>query len=128
MKRTILCLLMVLLLAIFLASCDDTSEDIVDTPSPESSLMCEHDWVAATCTAPKTCKKEGCGATEGTALGHDMVTDAAVTPTCTEDGLTEGSHCSRCDVATTAQTVVPALGHDIVTDKAVAASCTTLAL
>ena len=30
-----------------------------------------HDWAAATCTAPKTCKRDGCGATEGAALGHD---------------------------------------------------------
>ena len=29
---------------------------------------CEHDWVDATCSAPKTCTK--CGETEGEALGH----------------------------------------------------------
>jgi hypothetical protein len=40
-----------------------------------------------------------------------MVTDEAVAPTCTETGLTEGSHCSRCDYVV-AQEVVPALGHD----------------
>ena len=57
------------------------------------------------------------------ALGHDMVTDAAVAPTCMKTGLTEGSHCSRCDEATTAQKVVPALGHDMVTDAAVAPTC-----
>ena len=62
------------------------------------------------------------------ALGHDMVTDAAVAPTCTETGLTAGSHCSRCDEATTAQTVVPALGHDMVTDAAVAPTCTETGL
>ena len=45
------------------------------------------------------------------ALGHDIVVDNAVTPTCTGTGLTEGSHCSRCDDATTEQEVVPALGH-----------------
>lgn len=45
------------------------------------------------------------------ALGHDIVVDNAVTPTCTGTGLTEGSHCSRCDDATTEQKVVPALGH-----------------
>jgi len=67
-----------------------------------------HDWADATCTAPKTCSV--CGATEGEALGHDMVTDAAVAPTCTETGLTEGSHCSRCDHKV-AQESVPATGH-----------------
>ena len=45
-------------------------------------------------------------------LGHDMVTDAAVTPTCVETGLTEGSHCSRCDYKI-AQKVVDALGHNM---------------
>ena len=44
------------------------------------------------------------------ALGHDMVVDAAVAATCTESGLTEGSHCTRCDHKV-AQDVVPALGH-----------------
>jgi len=46
--------------------------------------------------------------------GHDIVVDKAVAPTCTETGLTEGSHCSRCDDATVAQEVVKALGHDYV--------------
>ncbi len=57
-----------------------------------------------------------------------MVTDAAVDPTCTATGLTEGSHCSRCEDATTAQTVVAALGHDWVTDEAVAPTCTETGL
>ncbi len=29
-----------------------------------------HDWADATCTAPKTCKRTGCTATVGQALGH----------------------------------------------------------
>ncbi len=33
-----------------------------------------HTFSDATCTAPKTCE---CGATEGEALGHTVVTDAA---------------------------------------------------
>ena len=57
------------------------------------------------------------------ALGHDMVTDAAVAPTCTKTGLTEGSHCSRCGETITEQKVVPALGHEMVTDAAVAPTC-----
>ena len=46
-----------------------------------------------------------------TPIAHDMVTDAAKAPTCTETGLTEGAHCSRCDTATTAQQTVAATGH-----------------
>ncbi len=45
------------------------------------------------------------------ALGHTEVTDAAVAPTCTETGLTEGSHCSVCDAVLVAQETVDALGH-----------------
>ena len=55
-----------------------------------------HDWADATCTAPKTCKIEGCGATEGEALGHDW----------TEATCTAPKTCSRCDV-----TEGEALGH-----------------
>ena len=55
---------------------------------------------------------------------HTPVTDPAVAPTCTETGLTEGSHCSVCGKTLTAQQVVPAKGHTPVTDKAVAATCT----
>ena len=46
------------------------------------------------------------------ATGHTPVTDAAVAPTCTETGLTEGSHCSVCGKVLTAQETVAALGHD----------------
>lgn len=71
---------------------------------------------------PPTCTEQGytlrscpCGSVVKQnyvpALGHDMVTDAAVAPTCTKTGLTEGSHCSRCDDQTTAQEVIPARGH-----------------
>ena len=45
------------------------------------------------------------------ALGHDMIIDEAIAPDCINTGLTEGSHCSRCDDATTEQEIVPELGH-----------------
>ena len=44
-------------------------------------------------------------------IGHDMVSDAYVAPTCTEPGLTEGSHCSRCEHKVAQETIDP-LGHD----------------
>ena len=46
------------------------------------------------------------------ALGHNVVTDARVAPTCTNDGLTEGSHCTRCGTVLKAQAEISALGHD----------------
>ena len=43
--------------------------------------------------------------------GHNVLTDAAVAPTCTADGKTEGSHCGICGKVFTAQETIPALGH-----------------
>ncbi|MBQ7849752.1 MAG: hypothetical protein IJ343_08545, partial [Clostridia bacterium] len=62
------------------------------------------------------------------AKGHSPVTDAAVAPTCTETGLTQGSHCSVCSATLTAQQSVPAKGHSPVTDAAVAPTCTKTGL
>ena len=63
----------------------------------------------------KICKK--CGKiTEKTdidAAGHTPVTDPAVAPTETSDGLTEGSHCGVCGVVLQAQEVIPMLDPTI---------------
>lgn len=63
----------------------------------------------------KICKK--CGKiTEKAdidATGHTPVTDPAVAPTETTDGLTEGSHCGVCGVVLQAQEVIPMLDPTI---------------
>ena len=57
------------------------------------------------------------------ALGHTVVVDPAVAPDCTHTGLTEGSHCSVCNIVLKAQETVPATGHSY--DKVVTApTCT----
>ena len=81
-----------------------------------------HAWGEYVETTPATCTTDGIETSTCTrcyetqtrsvdALGHDPVTDAAVSATCTTAGKTEGSHCSRCDAVLTAQQTVPALGH-----------------
>ena len=54
---------------------------------------------------------------------HTVVTDPAVPATCTEDGLTKGSHCATCEEILVAQKKVPATGHKAVEDVAVNATC-----
>jgi hypothetical protein len=95
------------------------------------SLGHTHNYSSEVTTAP-TCVAEGvktftcrCGDTYTEAvasLGHDMVVDKAVAPTCTTTGLTEGSHCSRCDHVV-AQEEVPALGHEFDTYKSLCSVC-----
>lgn len=54
---------------------------------------------------------------------HTPVIDPAVEATCTEPGLTEGSHCSGCGGAIFSQKLVAPKGHTVVIDKAVSATC-----
>lgn len=84
----------------------------------------EHDYaVGFTEDKPATCTENGsksrhcsrCDAktdvTEIPATGYKPVTDAAVAPTCTQTGLTEGKHCSVCNTVLTPQTTVEKLPH-----------------
>ena len=68
-----------------------------------------HKGSGATCTEDAVC--EVCGVTYEEATGHTEEVLAAVAPTCTEDGLTEGKKCSACGEVLVAQETVPATGH-----------------
>ena len=106
-----------------------------------------HDFAAATCTAPKTCKRDGCTATEGTALGHDFAAATCTAPkTCKRDGCTatEGTalghdfengtyvyddtkhwkKCAKCDAEDTDHKT----NHNVVTDEAKPATTTETGL
>ena len=57
---------------------------------PLASCGCDHEWYAATCTAPKTCSL--CDATEGEALPHTWQDATCTTPkTCSVCKTTEGA-------------------------------------
>lgn len=93
---------------------------------------------------PATCVTEGTAATQqckrcdyivpAQSLSIDpnnhanIVKDVAVAPTCTETGLTEGSHCGDCNKILIAQEVVSSTNHTEVIDPAVAATCTETGL
>ncbi len=59
-----------------------------------SGCACKHDWVAATCIAPKTCSK--CGEYEGEERGHNWSDATCEAPkTCRRCGATEGNNGSH---------------------------------
>lgn len=62
----------------------------------------------------RVCTRSGCEAFETEvidATGHTEATDRAVEETCTQSGLSEGSHCEVCNEILTKQTEIAALGH-----------------
>ena len=72
MKKNVLFCVLVMILILLLAGCG-----------------CSHEWLAATCTAPKTCNL--CDKTEGEALGHTWQEVTCTTPkTCSVCQITEG--------------------------------------
>uniref|UniRef100_UPI004056336C hypothetical protein n=1 Tax=Alistipes sp. TaxID=1872444 RepID=UPI004056336C len=128
MKKLTLILLSILMI-FSLAACGSrceqhTYDSVCDT---ECNVCGErrgvmHRFSPADCFDPSIC--DFCGATQGEPLGHTTVTDAAVPPTCTESGLTEGSHCSVCDTVLVAQEEVPTVAHSFVSSVVTEPTCT----
>gem|GEM_PF-3661906 len=114
---------------------DDDSHWRICTVCGEKTDFNSHVWDNGVVTEKATCTKTGiktytCSVCnkkkteEIKATGHTIVTDKAVPASCTETGLTEGSHCSVCNEIIVAQREIPANGHTVVIDKAKERSCT----
>ena len=78
---------------------------------------CLHVFGEVGCLDDKVCLV--CGVTLETAKGHNEVVDKGTAPTCTDNGISDGKHCTVCGTVTVAQDVVPALGHTEVFDDVV---------
>lgn len=61
-----------------------------------------------------------------TATGHTEAIDEAVSPTCTETGLTEGKHCSVCDEVLIARSEMAPLGHRVIEETTVSVDPITI--
>lgn len=100
--------------------CDDTVKVIWGYT--EGGDTCTHSYTSVV-TSP-TCTEQGyttytcskCGHSYVgdyvDALGHKEIIDPAVPATCTTNGKTQGSHCSRCGIILVPQVIIRAYGHD----------------
>ena len=106
---------------------DDLNKQVTDLISTTiKQLTCTHEWGDRETLKNPTCTEKGqtgvvchkCGKVKDKKddlepIGHTPVTDPAVAPTETTDGLTEGSHCGVCGVVLQAQEVIPMLDPTI---------------
>lgn len=94
--KKFLCLLLISLFLLNLVACNEDPTPAVleadqqSTQNDQTSAPCTHIWFDATCTTPKICLF--CRATEGEALGHNMLAATCTEPATCEHGcgLTEG--------------------------------------
>ena len=99
---------------------DAPTDKPTDAPTDKPTTEHVHVWNEGVITTPPSCTTKGvktysceCGETkteEVDALGHDLVDDEAIAPTCTTAGKEAGKHCTRCDY-TEGGEEVSALGH-----------------
>ena len=133
MKKLIFMILALSFICLFvLSSCDstdnnppiDSNQQAVEGTSDDSDatdapIDCQHTFGEWNTVKEATCKEEGkrvrscsiCAEAEEEVISksetHAIVADIAVSATCKDTGLTEGSHCSVCNKVLVAQTVVP---------------------
>ena len=79
-------------------------------PSYHSTAFDSYSISIPVCVPDDYVSDKWCGFTN-LIKGHNRVTDNAIAATCTETGLTEGSHCSYCGKVLVTQEVIPTLDH-----------------
>jgi len=136
-------LLITLCSAVLLVGCNDLNDNsgnhndgTIQSPNgnkpTDNTPVCEHiagDWIIDT---QPTCSKAGikhkecsaCDVVLETAtievIAHTPMIDTAIEPTCTQTGLTEGTHCSVCNTIIVKQEMVMMESHTAsnwITDK-----------
>ena len=119
--------LVIAALSFGMMSCDTSS----DVPAQHEHVS--GDWVVVSepgCTSEGVQEKRCVECNEITdsqvlsALGHVEVKKDAVAPTCTENGLTEGKYCERCNQVLEEQNIVYSAGHREQYHDAIAPTCT----
>ena len=123
MKKIILGLATILsLLSTGFIGCVFLTDSISGNSNGGETIVPQHTHTYSVSVVEPTCESEGytlyscsCGNSHREdvvpSLGHIIVVDDAVEPTCTRTGLTEDSHCSRCKKIIVEQTVVEILAH-----------------
>ena len=88
-----------------------------------TQTFCKHQYDDGTVIIKSTCIESGeklktCTLCDKTvsetiaAFGHDIVKDDGYSAGCFSTGLTDGSHCARCNVVFIEQAEIPATGHN----------------
>ena len=90
MKKRLTALLLLVCMLLTMMPVGAMAEDEDGEPDTYDAAACDHNWIPATCTTPKTCSK--CSATEGEANGHTWQEATCTTPkTCNVCSATEGA-------------------------------------
>ena len=105
-----------------------------------SWFPCDHEDTEWRVIKSATCDAEGTRASVCNVCGeiiesepiakvaHNWIKDKAVAPTCSKEGLTEGSHCSECNKVLVAQDSIEKKPHTSVIDEAVESTCSKTGL
>ena len=92
-------------------STGDNQTTTVETPEETTPEVTTPEETTPEVTTPEETTSEENPPVTPPAHEHTIVIDKAVPATCTQTGLTEGSHCSECNEVIVAQDVIPSLGH-----------------